>query len=135
MSALKDKHIFVVEDNVSNLAVIRTILRQTGAHVPCEHWGDTTLKKMLSYPYGIDIILLDLMFPQKVTGYDVFDAIRETPELAHIPIVAVTASDPDVEMKKVRDKGFNGYISKPVDRYKFPKQLEAILNGEEVWGE
>lgn len=132
---LKDKHIFVVEDDAMNLAVIRTILQRAGAVVPFDHWGDTTLDRMLSYPFDLDIVLMDIMFPNQVTGYDIFEAIRAVPELSHIPIVAVTASDPDVEMNKARQKGFNGYISKPLDRLKFAHYIAAILDGEEIWGE
>ena len=132
---LKDKHIFVVEDDAMNLAVIRTILQRAGAIVPFDHWGDTTLDRMLSYPFPLDIILLDIMFPNQVTGYDIFDAIRTIPELSKVPIVAVTASDPDIEMNKARQKGFSGYISKPLNRFNFAHDIAAILEGEEIWGD
>jgi CheY-like chemotaxis protein len=132
---LQGKRIFVVEDDPMNLAVIRTILHRAGATVPYDHWGDTTLDRMMSYPFKLDMILLDLMLPHKVSGYDIFDAIQEIPELQGIPIVAVTASDPDVEMKKARDKGFKGYISKPLDRVRFPQHIASILNGQEIWNE
>lgn len=130
---LQDKHIFVVEDDPMNLAVIRTILKRAGAVVPFDHWGDATLNRMLSYPFKIDAILVDIMLPNQVSGYDILEAIRTVPELSQAPIVAVTASDPDVEMNKARAKGFNGYISKPLDRLKFPQQIAAIINGEEIW--
>jgi CheY-like chemotaxis protein len=131
---LKDKHVFVVEDDPMNLAVIRTILQRAGAIVPFDNWGDTTLDRLLTYPFKIDIILLDIMLPHQVSGYDIFEAIRQVPELQHIPIVAVTASDPDIEMNRARAKGFDGYISKPLDRFKFPREIAAILAGKAVWG-
>jgi CheY-like chemotaxis protein len=132
---LKGKHIFVVEDDPRNLAIIRTFLQQAGAVVPYDHWGDTTLNRILTYSFKIDLILLDIMFPHSVSGYDIFDAIRAVPELRDIPIVAVTASDPDVEMKKAYEKGFSGYISKPLDHSSFTRQIAAILEGKEVWNE
>jgi CheY-like chemotaxis protein len=116
-----------------NLAVIRTILKNAGANVPFDHWGDTTLNRMLSYPFKIDAVLLDIMLPNQVSGYDILDVIRATPELSNIPIVAVTASDPDVEMHKARERGFNGYISKPLDRVHFPQQIASIIDGQEIW--
>lgn len=132
---LQGKHIFVVEDDPLNLAIIRTILQRAGAVVPFDHWGDTTLKRMLDYPFKLDLILLDLMLPHQFSGYDIFNSIRAVPELGQIPIVAVTASDPDVEMNKAREKGFSGYICKPLDRAKFARYVAAILEGEEIWGE
>ncbi|MDJ0754956.1 MAG: response regulator [Ardenticatenaceae bacterium] len=131
---LKDKRVFVVEDDPSNLAVISSILKNNGAYISYDQWGDTTLDKLRDMT-RVDIILLDLMLPGGGSGYDVFEAIRVVPELADIPIVVVTASDPDIEMSKARDKGLNGYISKPLNRLQFPKQIAAVLNGEEVWGE
>lgn len=131
---LKDKRVFVVEDDPSNLAVISSILKNNGAYISYDQWGDTTLDKLRDMA-RVDIILLDLMLPGGGSGYDVFEAIRAVPELNDIPIVVVTASDPDIEMSKARDKGMNGYISKPLNRLQFPKQIAAVLDGEEVWGE
>jgi len=130
---LAGKHIFVVEDDPTNLAIISTILRQHGATVSFDPWGSATLDKIEIIKKEIDLIVLDLMFQDQVTGYDIFDAMQAVPELAHIPIVLVTSSDPDIEMNKARAKKFSGYISKPINRMRFPKQIAAILEGQEVW--
>ncbi|MCP5094327.1 MAG: response regulator [Chloroflexi bacterium] len=130
---LENKNIFLLEDDPVNFSVIQTILRKNGAATLLDYWGDTTLKKMMNYPFQLDLILLDIMLPGRATGYDVLDAIRMIPEFKDIPIVAITASDPDTEIPKARKRGFDGYISKPINRYRFPKQLVAILNGESIW--
>lgn len=132
---LDGKTIFLVEDDPVNLAVIRVSLQTQGAMVPYDHWGDSTLKKLLYGAGDIDLILLDIMLPGRISGYDIFDAIKKNPEFANTPIVAVTASDPDLEIPKARKKGFNGYISKPIDRNQFPKDLLAVIEGGEVWPE
>jgi CheY-like chemotaxis protein len=129
---LKDKRVFVVEDNAGNLAIISLILSQNGAQVHFERWGVASGARLLQF-MPVDIILLDLMLPNNVTGYDVFDQIRRMPELAHIPIVAVTAADPDKEMSKARQKGFNGFISKPIRLNTFGKYVADAIRGEEVW--
>ncbi len=130
---LKNKHIFLLEDDPVNFSVIQTILRRHGAATLLDHWGDTMLEKMMNYPFQLDLILLDIMLPGTATGYDVLDAIRMITEFKDVPIVAVTASDPDTEIPKAREKGFDGYISKPINRFRFPEQLVAILNGESIW--
>ena len=71
---LAGKHVFLVEDNPTNLAVMSSILRQNGATVSFDHWGDTTLWNMMQLEH-IDIILLDLMLPRQVSGYDIYDVI------------------------------------------------------------
>ncbi|MEZ4591174.1 MAG: response regulator [Chloroflexota bacterium] len=123
-----------MEDDPINYSVILTILRQHGAITTHDYWGDTTLSRLKNHPLPLDLILLDLMLPGQASGYDVFDAIRALPELDNVPIVAVSAADPDVEMPKAKAKGFSGYITKPINRRYFPEQLAQILEGETYWG-
>jgi two-component system, chemotaxis family, sensor kinase CheA len=131
--SLRGKHIFVLEDDVRNLAVLSVILRQNGVPFVHDTWGDTTLKKMLNYTHDFDLILLDLMISPKVSGYDVFDAIQKIEKFKDIPVVAVSAADPDIEIPKARAKGFRGFISKPIKLYDFEKKLIDVLNGKSVW--
>ena len=129
---LESKRIFVVEDDSSNLAIIRTILLRQGASVPFDVWGKGTME-ILRNSMPIDLILLDLALPRGVSGYDVFDQIRSTPELAKIPVVIVTAADPSTEMVKARTKGVNGFISKPIKYGTFAHSVAAVLEGKPVW--
>ncbi|MEM9773494.1 MAG: response regulator [Chloroflexota bacterium] len=133
MDVLKDKVIFMVEDDALNFAIIRTILRRAGATVPYDHWGDTTLTRMKEYSGRLSMILLDLMLPGGVSGYDIFEAIKQHPEIADIPIVAVSAADADIEIPRAKELGFSGFISKPIIHDQLPDQLNSILQGKEIW--
>src|SRR5687768_4055245 len=97
---LKDKRIFYVEDDLKNRAIIQMILERAGAKVGFERWGreDTVIRLREFAP--IDLILLDLMFPRDVSGYDIFDAIRACGEFQDVPIIAVSASDPSIEIPR-----------------------------------
>lgn len=128
---LAKKRIFIVEDNANNLAVISAHLRTNGASIYFERWGYET-PTVIQRQLPIDLILLDLMFPNGVTGYDIFSKIRQTPELAHIPIVMITAADADENMPKARALGFAGYISKPISIF-ITRQLADVLEGKSVW--
>ncbi len=134
---LKDKIIFLVEDDAISLSVIRMLLQKEGARVPFDHLGSRTIEQLLeilSTPdIKVDLILLDLRLPYHVSGYDVLKAIRTTPGLMNVPVVAFTAADPDMEIPKARAAGFNGYIAKPIDRSHFIRDLELILDGKPVW--
>ena len=134
MEILEGKTIFMVEDDALNFAIIRTILRRSGATVPYDHWGDTTLTRMKEYSDQLSMILLDLMLPGGVSGYDIFEAIKKDADLADIPIVAVSAADADVEIPKAKTLGFSGFISKPIIHDQLPDQLNSILQGNEIWG-
>jgi CheY-like chemotaxis protein len=129
---LKDRRIFIVEDNLQNRVIVEMLLEQQGAKTAFERWGTGTLKRLYEFA-PVDIILLDLMFPNKVSGYDVFDEIRAEATFAHIPIVAVSASDPGEAIPKVRKKGFAGFIAKPIDFVLFPQQIAAVIDGKAVW--
>lgn len=128
------KRIFLLEDNVNNLAIIMSILKRNHASVLYDTWGTATVQKIRKN-LPLDIILLDLMLPGGVSGYDVFKEIRHVDELANIPIVLVTASDPNIEIPKARRLGFSGYISKPFRRRTFLQALAKILEGKAYWGE
>ena len=131
---LQGKRIFVIEDDPTNLAIIATMLRRDGASVPFDTWGTGAIKTLeLSMP--VDLILLDLALPRGVSGYDIYDDIREVPALKDIPIVVVTAADPSIEMPKAREKGLDGFISKPLSYKTFGKAIAAILDGQKVWGD
>jgi len=131
---LSNKHIFIVEDNAANAGVILTTLQMQGAHTHFDRWGTHTVHRLKDLP-KIDLILMDLMLPNKVSGYDVYDQIKAIPELADIPVVVVSASDANIEMTKARDKGFKGYISKPINFMTFPKAIASILEGNEIWAD
>lgn len=130
---LKDKKIFVVEDDPTNMAIMVVALREEGALVIQDPWNYDTIEKLIQC-LPVDAILLDLMLRRGESGYDIFDKIKARSELANIPVVVVSASDPGVEMNKARAKGFKGYIAKPIRRASFAQSIAAVLEGKPVWG-
>jgi len=129
---LQGKRIFIIEDNLGNRAIMQLLLEQHGVRVDFERWGIDTLDRLHKFQ-PVDLILLDLMFPGEVTGYDIFDQIRSFSEYEHTPIIAVSASEPAVSIPKTREKGFNGFIPKPINFDNFPKQIASILDGDNIW--
>ncbi len=131
--ALQDIKIFYVEDDPKNRTIVQFILESVGAKMEFDKWGIPETMAMKLQRYHPDLILLDLMFPNQTSGYDVFDAIRRYPQFATIPIVAISAADPNIEIPKAREKGFSGFIAKPLDIRLFPQQIASVLKGENVW--
>jgi CheY-like chemotaxis protein len=129
---LRNKRIFIIEDNPSNLAVAKLILEPHGVVMWFDRWGKDIQERLREFS-PVDLILLDLMFPDGLDGFTLYDQIRQVPGLEETPVVALTASDPTEAMIKAQKKGFKGYIAKPLDYDEFPKQIKAILGGEEVW--
>jgi CheY-like chemotaxis protein len=79
-----------------------------------------------------DIVLLDIhMTPYN--GFEMLTMLRSLSDYRTKPIVALTASVMNEEVARLRTIGFNGVIPKPVDPDTFPRTLERILQGEQVW--
>src|SRR5687767_4323959 len=129
---LNQKKIFIVEDNLSNRAISQMLLEQQGARTAIDRWGLEACTRLERFG-TVDLIILDLMFPGGVTGFDIFDEIRSHPEFRHVPIVAVSAADPSEAVPHAKAKGFTGFISKPVDFNQFAQQIADIIEGVEVW--
>ncbi len=132
MQALHGKRIFIVEDDIINMAVFAATLRQTNAVIVQDAWNANTIN-LLIQSLPVDIILLDLMLRFKVSGYDIFDKIKADTRLCDIPIVAVSASDPEIEIPKAKQKGFAGFIGKPIDVSQFPIQIATCMGGKQIW--
>jgi CheY-like chemotaxis protein len=132
MAILKGKRVFIVEDNLSNRSVMQLLLEQSGALIAFERWGRDTVERLQAF-YPVDIILLDLMLPNNVTGFQVFDLIRAEPAFASVPIIAISAMEAEEAIPKVHAKGFNGFISKPIKYDLFAHQIADVLEGKKVW--
>jgi CheY-like chemotaxis protein len=129
---LDHKRIFIVEDNLQNRIIFQLTLTRHGAVLSFEPWGSRVLLQLQALSQ-IDLIILDLMLANGVSGFDIFDQIRTKPELDRVPIIAVSAIDPSSAIPKARRQGFSGFIAKPIDQELFPRQLAAVIGGEKVW--
>ena len=73
--------------------------------------GEEAISKFLEYSPAV--ILMDIGMPV-VDGYQATEAIRQLS--SKVPIVAVTAFAYDEDKRKVMSRGFNGYLSKPLNK-------------------
>jgi CheY-like chemotaxis protein len=129
---LNGKYIFIVEDDVHNRVVYQVLLKQYGAEVIFEKSGRDTLYRLGQLAH-VDLIILDLMLSEGYNGLDLFDDIRAVAAYSAVPIIAVSATDPSQGIARTRKKGFTGFIPKPIDKTLFPRQIESILQGEQLW--
>jgi two-component system chemotaxis response regulator CheY len=128
---LKQKRIFIIEDNIANLAIATTYLRDQGAAINFERWGNNTADIILqSMP--IDIILLDYMFPSGITGFDIAAQILANPRLQSIPILMISAAEPEDLIPAAREMGLAGFVSKPISA-KIVSYVADVIAGKKVW--
>lgn len=76
-----------------------------------------------------DLILLDLNLPI-IDGFTILKKIRATSSTKHIPVVVLTSSGEDKDIKRSYNLGANSYIRKPVDFIEFEKAAVLI---SEYW--
>jgi CheY-like chemotaxis protein len=130
--SLNGKKIFIVEDNLQNRVIFQMIFMNKGAQVDFERRGKGAMFH-LNNTLPVDLIIMDLMLMDGVTGFDIYDEIRMLPGYREVPIVAVSAMDPSIAIPQVQAKGFAGFIAKPIDKVSFPEQILDILQGHKVW--
>ncbi|HMH31804.1 MAG TPA: response regulator [Puia sp.] len=71
------------------------------------------------------LILLDLKMP-KVSGMEVLQKIKSDPAMSSIPVVVLTSSSEDTDIKKCYELGANSYIVKPVEIVHFFQALKEL---------
>ena len=129
---LRNKRIFLVEDNLAYRALAQLLLERAGAKTAIERWGTESIARIRAF-MPVDVILLDLHLPDNVSGFDLFDDIRAEPDLKHIPIVAVSSMEPSFAIPKAKAKGFEGFILKPIESALFVSQVADVLASRKVW--
>jgi CheY-like chemotaxis protein len=116
--------ILYIEDNESNMYLVTYILQSRG-HEVLQAW-DGAEGVGLARSALPDLILLDIQLPG-MNGYETARRIRAEPELAGIPMVALTSYAMAGDQEKALGAGCNGYIEKPINPDTFVAQIEAFL--------
>ncbi len=121
---LDDWRVLVVDDRKDNLMIAQEALQFHGATVEIAHNGIEGLEKLKLFK--ATLILLDLSMPE-MNGWDMFKKLRENPDTAGIPVIALTAHVMAGDEDQVMDAGFDGYIPKPFSVAAIVLQIQSIL--------
>ena len=103
------KKILLVEDEMALSAVYRSRLELEGFDVREVHNGEDALSATVEY--RPDLILLDAMMP-KISGFDVLDILRNTPETANVRIIMLTALSQPKDKERAESLGIDDYLVK-----------------------
>ena len=106
--------ILIVDDSEINREVARQILCHHGAEVEVAIHGEEALNILKADPGAFDLVFMDVQMPV-MDGYTATREIRAIPNLAQLPIVALTAGAYKVHQLAAFDSGMDEYISKPFD--------------------
>ena len=116
--------ILLVEDNAANRYLETFLLENSGFTVIHAANGFEALSQArIEQP---DLILMDMQMPE-MDGYEAARALRDTPEVAQIPIVAVTSYAMAGDRERALQLGFVGYLEKPISTETFVVQSVRFL--------
>jgi len=103
------KKILLVEDDEALASVYVARMQAEGFDVRRVPNGEAALATALEYKP--DLILLDAMMP-KVSGFDVLDILRNTPETTNIRIIMLTALSQESDLARAKQLGVDEYLVK-----------------------
>src|SRR5258708_3419200 len=120
--------ILIAEDNAVNRELLRELLEMRGYTVVEACDGEEALR-MIEQTQP-DLLLLDIGMPL-LDGFGVVSKIRENPQMAALPVVAVTAYAMQGDREKILNSKFDGYLSEPVNARSLAEELERLLGTQE----
>jgi len=121
--------ILVVDDTPKNVKLLEEVLKAKGYAVITANSGPEALDKVAKEP--VDLILLDVVMPE-MSGYEVCLKIRGNPETTLMPIVMVTALDPNKERIKGIESGADDFITKPINMPELLARVQSLLRVQEL---
>jgi signal transduction histidine kinase/CheY-like chemotaxis protein len=119
--ASRQARVLLVEDNPVNQLVAKGMLGKLGCEVLLANHGGEALSVLAAQQ--VDLVLMDCNMPV-MDGYETTRHIRQNPEHAQLPIIALTANALSDERERCRAAGMNDYLAKPFRK----EELAALLD-------
>ena len=114
--------VLLVEDHALNLELARDALQLRGFRTLEARTAAEGIA--LARRYRPDVVLLDIQLPD-MDGLAALRRLRAEPDMAAIPVVAVTAFAMREDRERLLRAGFDGYLAKPIDVTAFPEQIRS----------
>lgn len=103
------KKILLVEDDIALAAVYKSRLELEGFDIRDVNNGEDALSAAVEFKP--DLILLDAMMP-KISGFDVLDILRNTPDTTNIRVIMLTALSQPKDKERAEALGVDDYLVK-----------------------
>jgi DNA-binding response OmpR family regulator len=121
--------ILVVDDTPRNVKLLADLLTVKGYTVLTASSGRDALAHVEAE--RPDLILLDVVMPE-MSGYEVCRKLRDNPETHTLPVVMVTALDPNEERVKGIEAGADDFLTKPINQAELLARVKSLLRIKEL---
>lgn len=118
------KRILVVEDNETNLYLIRFMLEKSGYEVIEAREGAVGVE--MAVKEKPNLVIMDIQLPD-IDGLEATKRIRASEADTEIPIIALTSFAMAGDREKALAAGCTGYIEKPINPDTFIAEIEKFL--------
>ncbi|TVQ65463.1 MAG: response regulator [Balneolaceae bacterium] len=128
---VKTNHILLIEDNPDDILLTKRALEKIDGsiHVDVCESGLDAMEYLFHSTSGgrpkPDLIVLDLNLP-KISGFDVLKKIRSHETTRALPVVVLSSSREESDLRRATEYGANSFIRKPVDFVKFREVADLI---------
>jgi CheY-like chemotaxis protein len=116
------ERILVVEDNETNMKLVRDVLQAKGYSTLEATTGEDAVE--LARTVDPALVLMDVQLPG-IDGIEALGQLRGDERTSAIPVVALTAQAMRGDSERFLDAGFDGYLSKPVDVVELIRVVES----------
>ena len=126
--------ILLIEDEADHRVLVQEAMGRLAPRIPLHECVDgveamSWMRRRLGNPSETEggLVILDLGLP-RVSGFQVLEWMREMPDLAHLPVVVLTASENPLDAEHAFNLGARGYFQKPADFRRYLEIFERVFN-------
>lgn len=136
----KDFTILIVEDSENDILLLKRALKKEDITNPIQvvHDGQLAINYLcgkepytdrLQYPFP-KVIFCDIKMP-RMNGFDVLEWLRKNPDCSVVPLIILSASKLDEDVKRAYQMGANAYLAKPNTIQELQQMVKTAF---EFWG-
>lgn len=122
---MKDEYILIVDDELAIREMIHTALDMAGFQ--CQQAADAKQAHEKIIDKRPELILLDWMLPNGVSGVDLCRRLKKDEHLAEIPVIMLTARAEEDHKVQGLDAGADDYMTKPFSTRELVSRIKAVL--------
>lgn len=122
-------HLLLVDDNVADICLAREAFERHADQIHltvCESGHDALACIGRTQTTPPDLVVLDISMPG-MDGFEVLAAIKADPQLAHLPVVMLSASDSPVDVTRAYSLRASAYLIKAHEYSTFVQQINALV--------